>query len=451
MFETSSLIAFRFGYGLPLGPGAALTADAMIAALAGPDEAAARFPIVNTAWQFERLKAQFRAKRAERRENGDPAIALAIAAEMDQAAKAAQRATFARAIDTSDGFRERLAAFWADHFTVSMVGRETGLSAYTFVEDALRPHLSGHFEDMLMAVARHPTMLAFLDQARSVGPDSAEGTRKGTGLNENFARELLELHTLGVGAAYGQSDVRALAELLTGMTFSHERGFFFNEKMAEPGAETVLGKTYQGRGETAINEVLGDLARHPETKSHVCRKLAVHFVADLPDEGLVDAMVQAWTDHDGALGAVYAAMLRHPAAWDAQGHKARQPYEFLIASLKALGVTGEAVISWDDAFFKQVLLFALHRMGQRWKTPAGPDGWAEEIEVWITPQGMAERVDWAMRFPSKLVKTLPNPKAFAEQALGDRASGPLLWAAERAENLAEGVGIVLSSPEFNRR
>ncbi len=451
MTPSASLVAFRYGYGLPLAAGAPAHAADMLAALAGPDLMATRFPIVTQSWLSGRAQALTGAKKRMKFDPAAQAEFDAITAEVKAATDAALRATLARAIDTADGFRERLVAFWADHFTVAAFGQENGASSYTFVEDAIRPHLNGPFADLLIAATRHPAMLAFLDQTRSVGPTSASGLKKGLGLNENFARELLELHTLGISAAYSQTDVRQLAELLTGLAYDDRRGAYFDARRAEPGAETVLGKTYAGRGEAPVLQVLTDLAHHPETARHMARKLAVHFLSDTPDPAAVDAMAQAWIDSGGDLSKVYSALLSHPAAWAETLAKARQPFDFITAAFKALGLTGADVLAMPEKLFKACVIQALHDMGQRWKAPPGPDGWPEDIATWITPQGMTRRIDWAMRWPAQLTPKLPHPTSLAQRALGDRASPTLLWAAERAENLAEGVGIVLAAPEFNRR
>ncbi len=451
MTLSPSLVAFRFGYGLPLAAGAPQTAEAMLAALAGPDTMAARFPVPSYDWVHERASDIARNKMAAKT---DPTLQTrleGVHAELKEAGMAALGASVARCVAAPDMFRERLVAFWADHFTVSAGGQDDAIFPYAFVEDAIRPHVAGHFGDMLSAVVHHPAMLRYLDQTRSVGPNSRKAKRRGGGLNENLARELMELHTLGVGASYSQADVRQLAELLTGLTYDARRGYAFDPALAEPGPETVLGKTYDGKDEAPIRAFLQDLARRPETGQHLARKLAVHFVSDDPDPAMVTAMAAAWQAADGALLPMYQAMLTHPAAHAAPAAKARQPWDFLMAALRGLGVKGEDVIAWKRDRLTAVVLQPLRAMGQNWKSPPGPDGWPEALETWITPQGLAERIGWAMRWPAELVSPLPEPKAFAEAVLGDRASPALLWAVVRAENRAEGVGIVLSSPEFNRR
>jgi len=256
---------------------------------------------------------------------------------------------------------------------------------------------------------------------------------------------------MGVGAGYSQADVRQMARLLTGLDATAEEGFVFRPERAEPGAELVLGRVYGGPGLAPIHAVLHDLGARPETAVHIARKLAVHFVSDLPDAGMVAQMAAAYRDSGGDLIAVYAAMLGHPAAWDGVLHKARQPVDFMQSALRALGVDGAQVLRMRDGVFRRMVLAPMALMGQPWRGPNGPDGWPEAVENWITPQGLAGRIGWAMTAPGRLVAAMPDPRDFAAQALGTAAPERLIWAAARAESAREGVGLVLASPAFNRR
>ncbi|KAF0113021.1 MAG: hypothetical protein FD150_2171 [Rhodobacteraceae bacterium] len=246
--------AIRFGYGLPvpaLGPEGLL--------LAGPDRAATDWPGVTLAEIAPAATAYRDARKAK-----DEAGIKAARRDLDDLALRGLKATFARAVGSDDPFRERLVAFWADHFTVAARNRQEVPFPGVLIDEAIRPHVTGRFADMLRAVTTHPAMLIYLNQEASFGPGSAKGKRQKKGLNENLARELLELHTLGVGAGYAQTDVRELAELLTGLAVGPE-GFVFDAKRAEPGGETVLGVHYDGKGMGPIRAVLDDLAERPET------------------------------------------------------------------------------------------------------------------------------------------------------------------------------------------
>ncbi|WP_458789934.1 DUF1800 domain-containing protein [Yoonia sp. MH D7] len=364
----------------------------------------------------------------------------------------ALRANFARHIGADIGFSARLAAFWADHFTVKArnVPQRHFLSGY--VEEAIQPHIAGSFSAMLQAVATHPAMLVYLEQFRSVGPESYIGQKQSRGLNENFARELLELHTLGVGGPYTQTDVRELAELLTGLTYQSQRGFFYSRRLSEPGAETVLGVTYDASdGLENILTAIDALARHPQTAQHICEKLAVHFMGQNPDADMIAAMVWAFVDSQGHLPAVYAAMLDHPAAWSRALRQIKSPFRFMTSALRALGVTGAEIDHATGRMTRNQLISPLRIMGQPWQDPLGPDGWPDNGADWVNPQGMAGRISWAMTAPSIILRDrMPDPRDFVGTALGDLATQDVIFAAGAAEVRDEGIGIILSAPSFQR-
>ncbi|MHC0053407.1 DUF1800 domain-containing protein [Actibacterium sp. D379-3] len=453
----SRLAEIRFGTGLCPAIAAPGDAGVMLARLGGPDVMAARHPIAPYAARLPML-AEYRALTRQRKTEGamggparDAIRVLRKSARTEQQAYLA--AALRRAALTEDGMRERLTRFWADHFTVKGKGALLRQLVSTYVEEAIRPHMTGSFASLLKAAVTHPMMLLYLDQARSVGPASAAGKGKARGLNENLAREVLELHTLGVGAGYGQADVQQLAALFTGLSVDADKDFTFRPAMAEPGAETVLGTRYGGGApELAdIHAALDDLARHPATARHIAGKLAVHFVADAPDPALVDHVAAAFAASGGDLMATYAALLDHPAAWVPTLQKARQPFDFLGATLRALALPGPVLDALEAKTTLRLFTRPLQAMGQPWEEPIGPDGWPEEAEAWITPQGMAARIQWAMQAPSALMPDLPDPRAFVETALGGVASGDLRFAAAAAENRAVGVALVLTAPEFQRR
>ncbi|MBN2631524.1 MAG: DUF1800 domain-containing protein [Rhodobacteraceae bacterium] len=425
----------------------------MLAALRGPDVMATTHPGPRMADLTEPMALAASLLKTHRRTQGAEAEAARAqyrqtVAALQTTALNAAKATFARALDAPDGLRERLSWFWADHFTTVPRSRDAAALPAAMVDEAIRPYLTARFADMLKAVMQHPAMLIYLDQTISFGPNSRVGLRRGKGLNENLARELLELHTLGGG--YTQTDVTQMAELLTGLTVG-KKGPTFDARRAEPGAETVLGTAYEGDTLDAVLRALDDLAAHPATAAHIARKLAVHFVANDPDPGLVNALTSAWQDSGGDLVAVTDRLLTHPAAWNAGQAKARQPFDFLVASLRALGLTGSDVQRMAEGPFRRMILQPMAAMGQPWQAPPGPDGWPEAPEAWITPEGMASRITWAMEVPGRLVTPLPDPTALMARALGPNASDRLHWAVPRSENIREGVGLVLASPEFNRR
>ena len=449
----STYAAIRFGCGLPF-KGGPETPAAMLARLAARDATAAAFPtvsfdaVVETERTFRALVKRFR--------DGETAIEDEVKAARRQRALLVQDAMlidFVRWAETDDPFRERLVRFWGDHFATNSQATPLRAGSPAYREEAIRPNISGRFADLLIAAVTHPVMLMYLNQVASVGPASAIGQRRGRGLNENLAREVLELHTLGVGGPYGQADVTQLAELLTGLQFTLKRGFQFRPDFAEPGPEEVLGVSYGG-GEAQlsdVHQVLEDIAAHPATGAHIARKLAVHFVADAPDEGLVAAMTAAYRDSGGVLRDVYAAMLDHPAAWRDFGAKIKRPFDFIASGMRALGLREVHIRQMKRNRIRRHLSLPLRRMGQRYMAPPGPDGWPEEAEAWVHPQGLAARIAWAMEASRMRQTEPPDPRDFVETALGEAASGRLIWAAGAAETRREGVGLVLASAEFNRR
>lgn len=264
---------------------------------------------------------------------------------------------------------------------------------------------------------------------------------------------------MGVGAPYDQKDVRELAELLTGLTYSHTKGFAFSPQMAEPGAETVLGRNYGGKwdpkdklaGLNDIRAALADIARRPETAQYLSRKLAVHFVSDNPPEDLVQALAATWHETQGDLPQVYRVLVTHPALASTLRQKVRQPYDLVIAGFRALGITGAQISALEHPANARMTFDILNSMGQPWARQTGPDGWPEEAGAWIAPQLLAARINWAMRMPRVMLEELPDPRELLQTALGGTQSEALAWAVPKAETAAEGITLILASSDFNRR
>lgn len=455
------LAEIRFGAGLSPAVAPPASADEMLSRLRGPDEMAQRFPVTPLEDAVTGAATYRRLRRKRKRQDGKPGYEAADKAFKDY--RRSQNHTrfgwhgqrLLRHVHTRDGFRERLVLFWADHFTAQGKSGATRVLAAPYAESVIRPHLSGRFEDLLIAAATSPLMLMYLDQNRSAGPGSRAAARRKrlSGLNENLAREVLELHTLGVDGPYSQTDVRQLAELFTGLTVSKEAQFVFHPGMAEPGAETVLGNTYGG-GKPQLEQVLSalrDLARHPVTAQHIARKLAVHFVSDTPDPALVSHVAARFQDTGGDLMQVYAALLEHPAAWEPQLRNVKPPFDYVASACRALAVPEARIAGFRPGQVNRLLLAPLTPMGQRWEFSGGPDGWPEEDAAWVTPQALAARLRWAMAAPRRLAQPLPDPRGFASAALGGFANERVMFAARAAETEAEAVGLILSSPAFQRR
>ncbi len=355
-----------------------------------------------------------------------------------------QRATIADC-----GFAERLVTFWSNHFCIS--ANKGGLArmwAGSFEREAIRPHVLGRFGDMLKAVEQHPAMLFFLDNQQSLGPDSRAGQNRKRGLNENLAREIMELHTLGVGGGYSQDDVTSLARIITGWTYAGRQGqlgppgsFVFNANAHQPGAQRLLGKVYENTGIGQGEAALADIARHPSTAKFIATKFARHFVADDPPPALVARLQEVFRKSDGDLKALTMALLDSDEAWAAPLTKVRSPYEFLVATGRLL-----ARIPEDPNRY----LGGLNVLGQALWSPAGPNGFPDTNAAWAAPEGMKLRLDISAQLASRLGDSI-DPRDLLEVAAADAASAETRRTIERAESRQQALALLLMSPEFQRR
>ena len=354
-----------------------------------------------------------------------------------------------RAVLADCGFTERLVVFWSNHFCIS--ANKGGLAriwAGSFEREAIRPHVLGRFADMLKAVEQHPAMLFFLDNQQSLGPDSRAGQNRKRGLNENLAREIMELHTLGVGGGYTQDDVTSLARVITGWTFVGRQGilgvpgsFVFNANAHQPGAQRVLGKIYEASGVDQGEAVLSDIARHPSTAKFVATKFARHFVADDPPPSLVARLQNVFTRTDGDLKALATALVDSDEAWRTPVTKMRSPYEYLIAIGRLL-----ARVPDDPGLY----LNGLNVLGQPLWSPAGPNGFADTNAAWAAPEGMKLRLDIAAQVASRVGNAI-DPRDLLELAFADATSADTRHTIERAESRQQALALLLMSPEFQRR
>lgn len=347
------------------------------------------------------------------------------------------------------GFVERLVAFWSNHFCISAIkGPGVRITAGAFEREAIRPHVLGGFADMLRAVEQHPAMLLYLDNAQSIGPNSRAGQNGRRGLNENLAREILELHTLGVGGGYTQGDVTSLARIITGWTLVGpmarlgEAGTFaFNTNAHEPGTHTLLKRAYVEDGVAQGERALADLARHPATAKFVATKLARHFIADEPPPALVAKLAKVFGETDGDLKALASALVSDDLAWSTPLTKIRSPYEFLIASSRLFARAPEQ---------PQRYLGSLALMGAPLWQPPGPNGFADTNFAWATPNGMKARLEISNQIAKRL-GNLIDPEAALDATAGAAASADLRQAIGRAESREQAIALVLMSPEFQRR
>ena len=344
------------------------------------------------------------------------------------------------------GFVERLVWFWSNHFCVSADKGNVRQICGAYEREVIRANVLGRFGDMLLAAESHPAMLIYLDNARSIGPDSMAGLRQKRGLNENLAREILELHTLGVRTVYTQDDVTRFANVITGWTvvpFRQDalRGgeFDFNPRMHQPGAQTVIGKSYSDGGLEQGRAVLATLARHPATARHVATKLARHFVADEPPPGLVDRLAKRFLATQGDLKEVGKALVAAPESWEAPRAKLKRPGEWVVAALRAVGVTPAEI---------GPVMQAHNLLGEPLWRPSAPKGFADESAPWL--DGLAQRLDIANQFARRLGAEA-DPRDVFEEALAPLASAETRQAITRAESRPQALALLFMAPEFQRR
>ena len=352
------------------------------------------------------------------------------------------RARFDAAINAEIGLVERLVWFWSNHFCVNA---NATVMAGGYEREAIRPYVLGRFADMLLAAEGHPAMLLYLDNAQSIGPESVAGVNRDKGLNENLAREILELHTLGVRTVYTQADVTNFAKVLTGWTIlptvsnpDHGGEFAFLGRAHEPGIEKVIGNAYSEDGVEQGRAVLADLAHHPATARHVATKLARHFIADDPPPALVDRLTQRFLDTDGDLKEVVVALITAPEAWAPEQAKIKRPNEWIAAALRATGEPGEI----------PRILQAGNLLGEPLWRPPAPKGFSDDNAAWL--DGMGQRLEIANAFAHR--EGLGHgPEEVMEAAIGPLASAETRRTVALAESRPQALTLLLMAPEFQRR
>jgi len=345
-------------------------------------------------------------------------------------------------------FAERMVAFWGNHFTVSAKRFFISPMAGAYEREAIRPHIFGRFEDMLLAAVRHPAMLLYLDNAGSVGPNSIAGRIIKRGLNENLAREILELHTLGVGGGYSQNDVTEFARILTGWSVG---GIGKRQKLTgvfnyvgfahEPGSKTLLGKRYTEAGEAEGTAALKALARHPSTARFLATKLARHFIADDPPKDAIRHLERRFLATDGDLAEVAKTLIRLAPTWREPLAKVKTGYEYAISIFRALGV---------DRQPRKGYLPILFALGHVPFTAPSPKGWPDRAGDWIAPESLMRRIELARAMSTRLPRRI-NPGRFVESTIAPIAGVDTRRLVARAPSTDEAMALLFSSPEFQRR
>ncbi len=412
-----------------------------------------------------------------------------------------------RAIYSNRQLEEVMTDFWFNHFNVFINKGADRFLVTSYERDAIRPHALGKFEDLLVATARSPAMLFYLDNWLSIGPhsESAIGApplvrerprrgrqipkrrppnakakpRQASGLNENYGRELMELHTLSVNGGYSQQDVTEVAKVFTGWTIDRPNnggGFKFEPKMHEPGDKTVLGHRIKPKGEKEGLEVLRLLARNPQTAHFICQKLAMRFVSDDPPATLVDRMSHTFLKKNGDIREVLRAMFKSPEFWAPETYRAKvkTPFEFVVSAVRA----SDAQV--NDS---RQLVGTLGNMGMLLYGMMPPTGYSMKAETWVNSSALLARMNFALTLASGKVRGVSlDPAQLApgtsdgEQALAQLEASLLggeisrqthntiakqledpkisqreLDDPKRPPNIGAIAGLILGSPEFQKR
>jgi uncharacterized protein (DUF1800 family) len=422
---------------------------------------------LNQAIELRRERAEERRQRKDEREDDRTveadqiAVALKLPAIYRPVYVAEAAARFAHAVTTDRPFLERLTQFWSNHFAVSIDKLAVLGLAGAMEREAIRPHVTGSFTKLLLAVEKHPAMLLYLDNHLSVGPNSRAakfvGRRKGAGarklgINENLAREILELHTLGVEGGYSQADVTTLAAAISGWSIGGQIGrlrfdggrsgeFHFREMFHEPGAKRVLGKTHGDGGLAQGEAILRDLAAAPATARRLATKLARHFIADAPPPAAVARIERAWLASQGDLPSVYRALVDSPEAWERAPGKFKTPADYIHSTYRALELPVPA---------GRKSLAAFEALGQRNLSPGSPAGWPDTSADWDGPSALLKRIGWADGLAQRL-GAARNARELAPRVLGASLNVATATAIARAESGAQALTLLLVSPEFMRR
>ncbi len=460
----AAIAAHRFGLGEASLDAIAGDPQGWLGAQIGPADSARGEGLLSTEQAVELVHAEAEKRRLARNPPPGTTAEQVLAGHYRETMLADARSRLVTASATRRPFAERLQLFWANHFTVSVTKGSTRGLVGAFERDAIRPHIAGSFETLLWSSTTHPAMLRYLDNHLSAGPHSRivaraarrsqvmqEGPRV-SGLNENLAREVLELHTLGVDGGYTQADVTAFAALLTGWRIGNGPGgdataaLPFDPAWHEPGRKTVLGRSYP-EGAEALRRVVADLARHASTGRFIATKLARHFVADDPPTELVDRLATTYARSDGQLGEVYRELLRSREAWAPRPAKLKTPEEFVVSSARLLDL-GERATARNP--LASDIGASLAALGQRPHSPPSPAGWPDRAEDWLGPEAVWKRIEWAHRVGDRIGRSI-DARALARASLGPLIGESSLQQIERAADGPQAVALLLMAPEFQRR
>jgi uncharacterized protein (DUF1800 family) len=360
------------------------------------------------------------------------------------------------AVTSHRPFIERLTQFWTNHFAVSVDKFKVLGIAGSFEREAIRPHVLGAFSELTLAVEQHPAMLLYLDNETSIGPHSEVALRVARrrpdarlGINENLAREIMELHTLGVDGGYTQADVTTFAKVLSGWSIGGGAGrlaggepgrFVFRPQLHEPGSQVILGTRYAEAGVEQGEAVLRALSLHPATARHIATKLARHFMSDDPPPGVVARLARVFLQSGGDLPSVYRALVRSPEAWRAPLVKYKTPSDYVISTFRGLELPVEG----------RGALAGFELLGQRTYSPGSPAGWPDRSSDWDGASALLKRLEWANVLGERLAARL-DARQLAPELLGGTLGQSTRTAIARAASAAQALTLLLASPEFLRR
>jgi uncharacterized protein (DUF1800 family) len=474
MNHTAAIAAHRFGLGEATLNAVQGDPQAWLLGQIGPADAARGEALLSTDQAVAHVAAEAENRRLAKNPPPGMTAEQVLSSHYRDVIAADVRSRFNTAAQTQRPFAERLVWFWANHFTVSLTkGSVRGLVG-AFERDAIRPHIAGSFEQMLAAATTHPAMLRYLDNNQSAGPNSAlaqraakraqnpsaemQEQRRAVGLNENLAREVLELHTLGAAngrpdqaGGYRQADVTAFAAVLTGWRIAPQQTDAltrFDPAWHEPGHKTVLGKRYEA-GPDALRAVLHDLAEHPATARFIATKLARHFIADDPPPQAIDRLSAAYQRSRGQLSEVYRELIRSPEAWSAPATKLKTPEEFVVSTMRLLGLSARADERGSLPLMNNAVGI-INSLGQRAHGAPSPAGWPDKADDWLGPEAVWQRMEWATRVADRVGRTV-DARALASSAFAAQFSDVTRLQIERAADGPQALALLLMSPEFQRR
>ena len=380
--------------------------------------------------------------------------------KMGHVLEQAEQSRLLESTESPRQLQEVMVDFWYNHFNVFSRKGPDEMLVGAYEQEAIRPHAFDRFRDLLEATAHHPAMLYYLDNWQNTAPNASRNSQQKQGLNENYARELMELHTLGVDGGYTQQDVIALAKIFTGWTFRRSaqpgvdpNGFYFDTKRHDFSDKVFLGHTIKGSGMAEAEQALDILAQSPATAHHISYQLAQYFVADQPPKALVDKLAQKFLATDGNIRDVLSTLFHSPEFWDAHTYNAKfkTPYQYAVSAVRTTGV--------EVQNFRPIRGL-LQQLGMPLYGCLTPDGYKNTEDVWLNPDAMTRRISFATTLASGRLPlaTQPITSSALTPVDPDQLSNTLgnLFSAQTQQTIATSpfnlrAALILGSPEFMRR